>query len=426
MPNMRKNIHIKRKKTRKQSSKFNAKTQKTHKKTNKKTHKKIHKKKKSKGKSKEEKKKIKKSKNTKKKNKKHMKKRMKKGGRLTPEEKIEMQIGRPDDCDFEQSTECINNLLDSLERNNINIHALSIAQLGLLSDRPNESYEDFVQRFASIPDEKRKREYILDILHNMVYNDPNFDRSCLECPFIEDLNIPNPTGSKIDALIIRHFPFLNPYLIQQSSFNFESPTTRPDLRQGAYISDDDDEFPGSDEEEDYDPDTTAAMMARLEAAAFPGIQNNDDYLSDGSDNSYLNQEEAQLNIPRIERQVTIGINLMDQFDEVDNSENNTNDLSDQPDVSMFARSFEITSGRENLIESDRNRTYAMWDYDSQEGNYFLVDPTVMPEYEYRNNSGGPIEIFSEVSLTQIPSGDIPSMEEVQRLNSIFRSDTSEE
>ena len=32
MPNMRKNIHIKRKKTRKQSSKFNAKTQKTHKK----------------------------------------------------------------------------------------------------------------------------------------------------------------------------------------------------------------------------------------------------------------------------------------------------------------------------------------------------------------------------------------------------------
>ena len=86
----------------------------------------------------------------------------------------------------------------------------------------------------------------------------------------------------------------------------------------------------------------------------------------------------------------------------------------------------LTNKKSMTKTSNRNRTYAMWDYDSQEGNYFLVDPTVMPEYEYRNNSGGPIEIFSEVSLTQIPSGHIPSMEEVQRLNSIFRSDTSEE
>ena len=327
MPNMRKNIHIKRKKTRKQSSKFNAKTQKTHKKTNKKTHKKIHKKKKSKGKSKEEKKKIKKSKNTKKKYKKHMKKRMKKGGRLTPEEKIEMQIGRPDNCDFEQSTECINNLLDSLERNNINIHALSIAQLGLLSDRPNESYEDFVQRFASIPDEKRKREYILDKLHNMVYNDPNIDRSCLECPFIEDLNIPNPTGSKIDAIIIRHFPFLNPYPGQQSSFNFESPTTRPDLRQGAYISDNDSLFE-SDDDESIDTLIQRSRHLRARMNEEDGDITPTDSSPDTMGLSAFLDNDGYSRAPNIERQATIGTNLMDRFDEVDNnSENNTNDLS---------------------------------------------------------------------------------------------------
>ena len=76
--------------------------------------------------------------------------------------------------------------------------------------------------------------------------------------------------------------------------------------------------------------------------------------------------------------------------------------------------------------SNRNRTYAMWDYDSQEGNYFLVDPTVMPEYEYRNNTGGPIEMFSEVGITQIPTGHIPSIAEVRRLNGIFGPDTAEE
>ena len=355
------------------------------------------------------------------------KRRMKNGGRLTPEEKKEMEIGRPDGCDDEQSTKCIKDLLDSLERNNINLQALSIAQLGILSDRPNESYGDFVERFSSIPDEKRKREFILDILHNMVYNDPNFDRSCLECPFIEDLKISNPTGSKIDALIIRHFPFLNPYQIQQSSFNFDSPTSRPMLRQGAYISDDDSLF-GSDEEIDSDPEGTSAMMSRLEAAAFPRVQNNDGYLSDGSNSSYLNQENAEINIPNVERQATIGANLMDRFNEVDNN-TNRNVASESPDqsgMSAFSSEFEITSGRENLIETDRNRTHAMWDYDSQEGNYFLVDPRVMPEYEYRNNTGGPIEMFSEVGITQIPTGHIPSIAEVRRLNGIFGPDTAEE
>ena len=372
---------------------------------------------------------------------KHKKSRKNKrrGGSLSAEERKEMNIGRPDGCSQEEIFRCMDHVQQSLLRRNINILAQSIDQLGVTSDRPNETYEDFMVRFLREPGEKERREFILDILHDLVLNDPEFNRRCLECPIAQELNLTNPTGSQIDAILIRRFPFLNPYTANQVS---RSPAMSPsDLHDSGNESDADDAllarrrpmlrqaavsgYPSDDEEMDSDPEGTSAMMGRLEAAAFPRRQNNDGYLSDGSNNSYLNQEDVEMNIPRLERQATVGTNLMDAFNEVDNktrwgdiqSDSDSNSDSDsEPRMSVADSQFTITSGRENLIETDRDISQSMWDFDSQMGVYFLVDPTVMPEYVLDNTQGQSIELNSLDAVHQIPLGHIPSIEEVRRLN----------
>ena len=171
---------------------------------------------------------------------KHKKSRKNKrrGGSLSAEERKEMNIGRPDGCSQEEIFRCMDHVQQSLLRRNINILAQSIDQLGVTSDRPNETYEDFMDRFLREPGEKERREFILDILHDLVLNDPEFNRRCLECPIAQELNLTNPTGSQIDAILIRRFPFLNPYTANQVS---RSPAMSPsDLYDSGNESDADD------------------------------------------------------------------------------------------------------------------------------------------------------------------------------------------
>ena len=263
------------------------------------------------------------------------------------------------------------------------------------------------------------KEFILDILHDLVLNDPEFNRRCHQCPIAQELNLTNPTGSQIDAILIRRFPFLNPYTANQVS---RSPAMSPsDLHDSGNESDADD-----------------ALLARrrpmLRQAAVSGYPS-DDESDSGSINSssdlhqqtmdHENSEDSLINIPTLERQATVGTNLMDAFNEVDNKtswgdiqsdSDSDSDSDSEPRMSVADSQFTITSGRENLIETDRDTSLAMWDFDSQMGVYFLVDPTVMPEYLLDNTQGQSIELNSLDAVHQIPLGHIPSIEEVRRLN----------
>lgn len=362
-----------------------------------------------------------KKKKTRHKKSKHKKSRKNKrrGGSLSAEERKEMNIGRPDGCSQEEIFRCMDHVQQSLLRRNINIIAQSIDQLGVTSDRPNETYEDFMDRFLREPGEKERREFILDILHDLVLNDPEFNRRCLQCPIAQELNLTNPTGSQIDAILIRLFPFLNPYTANQVS---RSPAMSPS------------DLYDSGNESDADDALLARRRPMLRQSAVSGYPS-DDESDSGSINSlsdlhqqtmdYENSEDSHINIPRLERQATVGTNLMDAFNEVDGDSNNGNDSDsdssllssfDSPRMSVADSQFTINSGRENLSQRDRNVTQAMWDFDSQMGVYFLVDPTVMPEHDLTNTQGQSIELNSLDAVHEIPFGHIPSAEEVRRLN----------
>ena len=352
---------------------------------------------------------------------KHKKSRKNKrrGGSLSAEERKEMNIGRPDGCSREEIFRCMDHVQQSLLRRNINVTAQSIDQLGVTSDRPNETYEEFMERFLREPGEKERREFILDILHDLVLNDPEFNRRCLECPIAQELNLTNPTGSQIDAILIRRFPFLNPYTANQVS---RSPAMSPS------------DLYDSGNESDADDALLARRRPMLRQAAVSGYPSNDESDS-GSINSlsdlhqqtmdYENSEDSHINIPTLERQATVGTNLMDAFNEVDNKtrwgdiqsdSDSDSDSDSEPRMSVADSQFTITSGRENLSEADRDRSQAMWDFDSQMGVYFLVDPTVMPEHDLSNTQGQSIELNSLDAVHEIPFGHIPSIEEVERLN----------
>ena len=344
------------------------------------------------------------------------KRNKRRGGSLSAEERKEMNIGRPDGCSREEIFRCMDHVQQSLLRRNINILAQSIDQLGVTSDRPNETYEDFMERFLREPGEKERREFILDILHNLVLNDPEFNRRCLECPIAQELNLTNPTGSQIDAILIRRFPFLNPYTANQV---YRSPAMSPS------------DLYDSSDESDADDALLPSPPPMLRQGAVSGYHS-DDESDSGSINSlsdlhqqtmdYENSEDSHINIPRLERQATVGTNLIDAFNEVDDNSNNENDSDSdsesdsEPRMSVADSQFTITSGRENLSRRDRNITHAMWDFDSQLGVYFLVDPTVIPEHELNNTEGNGIELNSLDAVHEIPFGHIPSIEEVERLN----------
>ena len=111
-------------------------------------------------------------------------------------------------CSDDIMAVCIRAFHAMLTEKGINLNAENIDELGLTPIR-EESYEDFSLRLSNQQDKKRKNEFVLYHLQQLISRHSEYNYILdiiIDCPFSK-----GKTGSKIDSIIITQFPFLDPY-----------------------------------------------------------------------------------------------------------------------------------------------------------------------------------------------------------------------